>query len=591
MENNINLISDQELRGLINEYLLSDHSNQVLAQELMNMEAQQLFQAAAFLTPNTEKGVNLSRTLYRKLLYKTSFKWLLPILLATGLVTSLYLGYASKPEPIDQKQTISNISQTPKNHKTIENVSLISPFPAKTNSKPFDLKEEDAPSISMAYLSLPKNTLPSLVYLEQKIDLLPGLSLQNPTPIQLNSWIPLIQTNNVLELIQEVVIQSQFANIQVKGDQSLNKESLHFDFDPQTGENEGLELELQTKVAEGILYLTIENKSKKKRYKIKKMPVLNIYLSPEIKMNLTNQSGNVTVQELNTSICKINNRFGNVTIEKVHAHTKIEVNSGNIKLLELEGEVNAQCSFGNINLDRITGQLSTKINSGNLKATGITGDVNIKNEFGNVNLIDLKANLIKAQIKSGNFDLKNASAQRTELNLSFGNITITDLQSNLSIKSNSGKTKLKNITGNTTINDQFSTIHIEQLKGELNATSKSGNLKLQHITGNTQVKSEFSNIDLQHHSGSMEIIMKSGDFTGSDIQLTENSTLSNVFGNVKIQLNNPLSELSIDAKTEMGKLELNKDGQSFKKTKGDLKMGDGKIKVTVQTQSGNIEIK
>jgi hypothetical protein len=206
-------------------------------------------------------------------------------------------------------------------------------------------------------------------------------------------------------------------------------------------------------------------------------------------------------------------------------------------------------TFGDINAKKLSGSVcELKTNSGNIYAEEISSDLKVTNNFGNFTGRKLK----------GDINIRSAS----------GNLALTDCEGKFDVSSAFGKTELLNV------------------KGKVKCTVSSGKTALKDCEGEFNLSNAYGDITFNHFHGFGNFTATSGNITGTEMNLTGDTKLVTNFGMINLKLNNSYSDLSFDAKTSFGVIQIDKDGQKIRSAK-QFKNSKGKILITAETQSGS----
>ncbi|HUS74190.1 MAG TPA: DUF4097 family beta strand repeat-containing protein [Sedimentisphaerales bacterium] len=228
-------------------------------------------------------------------------------------------------------------------------------------------------------------------------------------------------------------------------------------------------------------------------------------------------------------------------------------------------QTNVDCasSFGKIRLANLNGNAKAKTSSGSITAENIKGPAKLDTSFGSINCKNISGGDIKLKTSSGKITLTKAAFGDCDVHTSFGSITSGELTGNsLKLKSNSGNINLTEASADTTnIHTSFGRITCRQItSSDLTARSSSGSIDIACSDStppeiNANVVTSFGSIDF----------VTPPNFAGQ-------VELATSFGSINTNL--PITIIG-----EVGK----------KKLTG--KIGEGKGKLHLQTNSGSIKIK
>ena len=229
------------------------------------------------------------------------------------------------------------------------------------------------------------------------------------------------------------------------------------------------------------------------------------------------------------------------------------------------------------------------------------GFITLFSNLGNVNIINFQSeSMFDLTSKSGNAKFINFKSKRLQTDLSSGNIYGKNLASqDLHFNSKSGNIKLSNVLveekgGQMAISSNSGSVKLEQVKaGNLVIESKSGNIKgIDADTENFDVKTTSGTLKLQNLTGAGQVTSKNGNLTLDFAKLTDDLTIENHSGNVKL-IFDPTTDYLFEIQTKNGALKTpfqakvtNFQGQKISGQVGHFP----KIKVGVKTSTGNVKI-
>lgn len=332
----------------------------------------------------------------------------------------------------------------------------------------------------------------------------------------------------------------------------------------------------QVKVKGGITVETRGRVTQKPVYSIEheqKGEVLNIWIEQSSKSSVVIGSVNVN---------------GNLDIE-VPSGTDIEVNQsgGKMVLTGLNGRLcSVKNSYGDIVAEQINTGFTIHSGSGNVSLTNCTGGGEVHASYGNVNINQHKGNLT-VKSSSGDIVVKQLTGDKVNISSTYGNVQLSGIAAEMELSSASGDIQLSNVTGNVSMVSSYGNQVISTLTGNLITTSASGNIKINQLRGDLSVRSSYGNVIASNCNGNISVKSQSGDIKGSSIRIQDALELSSGYGDIMMQLENPLDELSFDLVASYGDVKVKKDGTSISGDKGKLFLQKGKIKVKATTTSGN----
>lgn len=328
-----------------------------------------------------------------------------------------------------------------------------------------------------------------------------------------------------------------------------------------------------------------------------------------IKFTVVQTGNDITVKYELPKSMNISNKVNTVDfIITVPSETSVDLDTsfGEINVSGTKGSAAIQNDFGDVTVEKVEGALTVDSNSGEIKVTSLKAgseDVDVHTDFGTVTLEKVSAKNVTAQSNSGTIKLNDVRATgEVSTSSDFGDIKYENgSAASLILDTNSGQialTKVK-VSKEIKVTDDFGDIEFEQATaGSYDLYTNSGSITIDGAKDDLKAHTDFGNItitnaeavvlDLKTNSGNIE-------FTGS---LGEGSHMVHSdFGG--IDLNLPAdSNLKVDLETDFGKIKsdlpitvlLNESGDSDKsQIVGTI--NEGGAQLTVQTNSGNINIK
>lgn len=165
----------------------------------------------------------------------------------------------------------------------------------------------------------------------------------------------------------------------------------------------------------------------------------NITGKSELKLN----SGNLHVQGVHGDIAG-HDDSGNIKVSDCQGAVDVSTNSGNVLLSKISGSVKGHSGSGNIEAAECANALDVKTASGNLKLTKDHGPITGHTDSGDMDVSDCDTAL-NASVGSGNIDVKQFAGPSIQAKTGNGNVT-AKLSANLKADS-----ALRTGAGNVTI--------------------------------------------------------------------------------------------------------------------------------------------
>jgi DUF4097 and DUF4098 domain-containing protein YvlB len=223
---------------------------------------------------------------------------------------------------------------------------------------------------------------------------------------------------------------------------------------------------------------------------------------------------------------------------------EIQTTSGSIKANGLNNsQFKANAKSGSIEITNCNGEFTLESQTGAIKATKVTGALNTKTKSGGHWLNQITG---------------TAQSYATD-----GEINMTGVKGNIRSESTTGNQTLQKIEGDVNAKIASGIIKVSTQKGNLNAISFSGPIRIFEITGQINIQST------------------AGEQTGGRLKLTGSSKFKTTEGKIKMQIENPTSELTFNLKSASSFIQAR--GNSKKKA---VKLGKGPILVESESTTG-----
>ena len=125
---------------------------------------------------------------------------------------------------------------------------------------------------------------------------------------------------------------------------------------------------------------------------------------------------------------------------------------------------------------------------------------------------------------------------------------------------------------------------------DVKINSDLGDITAENISGNIDLHTDLGDISMNDLSGKINSVTSLGDIQGEHILISDNSTFNTSLGDIDVQLSNPLSECRLDLSTSLGKVKVDRP-ELKKKASSQLTLGNGKLKVIMETSLGKVIVR
>jgi DUF4097 and DUF4098 domain-containing protein YvlB len=579
------IITDRELRSMLNNVLLEDD---LYNEHITDMEAKIIFTAEPLLWPSAQKEQEMLKKLNRRLGFRSQLKWLLAGLGFTAVAVFSVLASGDSPVP----KSVAPLS--PQERPAAKDSVFKKDTKLRENDQQYKTDSVVVPDI------VPQFVVPALPALVNEEKFIPGFSMTAPEQNKPEKMSSPFQ--NFSQSGNDVSFDTLF-----KGITSLEVNATACDIvlDAQKGEDLTVKGTLKQE-KRGIvrhapdyrffyersgthLKVWIENMEKKSMVIIGSYTVkgsLNFVVPEKTDIQLHNSSGNIQVKGVGGSVCQIKTSYGHITVANLGTSAILQASSGNIQVSGVKGNVQAESSYGNLDFKDITGDLNAKTSSGNIHLDKAEGSVVLSTSYGHIQTDHVQGNMNLNSV-SGNISAKHIVSVNTKIKAGYGHVVIDQLNGDVEIASRSGDVNMNQVRGNVNIDAGYGHQVLIGIEGDIQSKSGSGNISVKNSKGNIDLYLGYGNTNLTHCTGDIKILSRSGNIQGSEIELLNMMDVKSNYGNVNMQMQNPVSDMTFDLSSTHGQVRVNKDGLSKEASNGALKTGAGRIHITGSTASGN----
>jgi hypothetical protein len=117
-----------------------------------------------------------------------------------------------------------------------------------------------------------------------------------------------------------------------------------------------------------------------------------------------------------------------------------------------------------------------------------------------------------------------------------------------------------------------------------------GDITAENVSGNIDLNTDLGDISMRKLEGKINSVTSLGDIQGEHILISDNSKFNTSLGDIDVQLSNPLSDCSLDLSSSLGKVKVNRP-ELKKKSGSQLNLGNGKLKVIMETALGKVIVR
>lgn len=157
---------------------------------------------------------------------------------------------------------------------------------------------------------------------------------------------------------------------------------------------------------------------------------------------------------------------------------------------------------------------------------------------------------------SGSMTVSNVSNEITNLKVSSGKITATDIKGDLTIKASSGSLNVNGVEGNVVAGVTSGNADILNVKGNVDYESTSGSLTSDQITGELSAALTSGNAKLSNIGTLGTLKFTSGNIRAENAGLGANTKLNGTSGNFRIQTPSDLKAFNFSLSASSGNLKV-----------------------------------
>ncbi len=117
-----------------------------------------------------------------------------------------------------------------------------------------------------------------------------------------------------------------------------------------------------------------------------------------------------------------------------------------------------------------------------------------------------------------------------------------------------------------------------------------GDITAENVSGNIDLNTDLGDISMRKLEGKINSVTSLGDIQGEHILISDNSKFNTSLGDIDVQLSNTLSDCSLDLSSSLGKVKVDRP-ELKKKSGSQLNIGNGKLKVIMETSLGSIKVR
>lgn len=164
---------------------------------------------------------------------------------------------------------------------------------------------------------------------------------------------------------------------------------------------------------------------------------------------------------------------------------------------------------------------------------------------------------------SGTIHAENMVGDRIDLEVNSGRVSAKNLDALVVyLTASSGEVVGENIAGNTIASVSSGKLSLKQIEGDLDAETSSGNMAFRAINGLLDVKLSSGKIAMDQVQALGRVSLSSGQVTGSNVGLSEHTSVKASSGSISIQTNSNLAAFNYEIHTGSGRARIGESESS-----------------------------
>lgn len=280
----------------------------------------------------------------------------------------------------------------------------------------------------------------------------------------------------------------------------------------------------------------------------------------------------------------------------------VNVRGGDIKIINIQGEIELSTSGGDLLLSDLAGKISATTSGGDIDIEDISGLIFLHTSGGDIEVINLEGKL-NAKTSGGDIDIEIVKGD-VSVNTSGGDITLEDIVGKeITARTSGGDIRVKDIIGETDVTTSGGDIILEYIKGEVEASTSGGDIEMEDIVGSIRVWTNGGSIEGKDLAGAIDARTSAGDIYIEKIwdrELLDHSIdLKTSAGDIELTLPADFpGDFSLKASNPPGKASyaITSDfplmiTASTHTARAKGKTGNGEYRIDIQSNIGTITIK
>ena len=180
-------------------------------------------------------------------------------------------------------------------------------------------------------------------------------------------------------------------------------------------------------------------------------------------------------------------------------------------------------------------------------------NIDIRNSSGDIYIEEILADKMKLITSSGDMELKNIETQLTTSSTS-GDLEVDYLKGAISAVSTSGDQSFKHIRASITTKATSGDFLFSNIVGDLTTKTTSGDLQFENVDGGISNVSSSGDLTIKNVKSVLNLTTTSGNISGNGVDLIGDSMFKSTSGDISMDFNNNINDMSFDLKASSGDL-------------------------------------
>jgi hypothetical protein len=149
--------------------------------------------------------------------------------------------------------------------------------------------------------------------------------------------------------------------------------------------------------------------------------------------------------------------------------------------------------------------------------------VEIENRYGDVSVVGVKS--LFSENRNGESYIEYIDGE-TNLNNTYGNITVSFIEGDLTCENRNGKIKIKDVAGICDVKNSYGNVTVSKIKDNITIVNKNGKVDVRSINGDVDISNSYGSILVEDVKKDLKVYNKNGAVEALDIGKSADITTS-----------------------------------------------------------------